>query len=413
MFRSFSRRELFGTLAAGLWTASCVRALDTAAGAVTGGSARRPATADGAGATLREACRARGILHGAARDHVVVPEDGELDRLMARECDLVVPENGGKWAVLQPREGDWDWRRFDRAVRDAGLIGAAPVWHCMLWQHQGMPAYMKLPARRQAELGIADPAYFSAEGTLGPDNCWQRFTDFAAAVHRRYGDAFHRIDVANEIFFWETAESHPHEQDEHGLRKGMWWVAAGGERGPDWLDPFFHHARAVFPSARLVLNEYGIELAEGWQQRKRAYLLRWLTDAVRRGCPIDGLGLQSHLTAGKPYDRDGMRSFLRAVDKLGIPIHVTELDVDETHLPRHWSRDEKDRVLAWTAHEYLRDVVDHARVVEMTWWHLRSDLNWISREHTDMSRHPAPFDAASRPLPLYDAAVRALARDAG
>lgn len=403
MDTAFSRRDLFGALAGALWTAGCVQTID--------GAALDPPPlipAGGPALSLRDLCRNRGIRHGAARDHVVVPDDAELDRLMAQECDLVVPENGGKWAVLQPQEGNWDWRRLDRSVADARRFGAAPVWHCLLWQHMGMPEYMKLPAARQGELGIGEPGYFSNEGSLAAENHWRRFTGYAAAVSDRYGDAFWRIDVANEVFFWETPASHPHEQDAHGFRKGMWWVAAGGAKGPDWLDPFFHHARRTFPSAKLVINDFGIELAEGWQQRKRAYLLRWLTDTVKRGVPIDGLGLQSHLIAGKPYDREGMRAFLRAVDKLGLPVHVTELDVDETRLPRHWSRDDKDRALAWTAHEYLRDVAANAQLVEVTWWHLRSDLNWIARENPEMKPHPAPFDAASQPLPLYHAAARAL-----
>ncbi len=402
MDTSFSRRDLLGALAGVLWTAGCAQAFD--------GATLQPALVPvaGPGPTLRDVCRARGIRHGAARDHVVMPDDAELDRLMAQECDLVVPENGGKWSLLQPQEGHWDWRRFDRSVEDARRFGAAPVWHCMLWQHMGMPDYMKLPIDRMPELRIGEAAYFSPQGTLAAEIQWQRFTDYAAAVRKRYGDVFWRVDVANEVFFWETDASHPHEQDAHGFRKGMWWVAAGGAKGPDWLDPFFHHARQTFPSAKLVINDFGIELAEGWQQRKRAYLLRWLTDAVKRGVPIDGLGLQSHLFAGKPYDRDGMRTFLRAVDKLGIPVHVTELDVDERFLPRHWSRAEKDRAIAWTAQEYLRDVATHANLVEVTWWHLRSDLNWIALERPGLNPHPSPFDARSQPLPLYHAAARAL-----
>ncbi len=415
---SLNRRTFVTAAMGGLWVASCARASISTPSPTTpstGGappvllaSAARPQ--EGA---LRAACRARGIRQGAARDTVVFPEDAELDRLMAQECDLVVPENGGKWAVLQPRDGVWDWRRFDRCVQEAKAIGAAPVWHCMLWQHNGMPNYMKLPLARRAALGGGDSAIFSAQGTLAPDNYWSRFTDFAGAVRARYGDAFYRIDVANEVFFWETPQSHPNEQDAYGLRKGSWWMVAGGAKGPEWLDPFFHHARQTFPSAKLVINEFGVELAEGWQQRKRAYLLRWLTEAVKRGVPIDGLGLQSHLTAGKPYDREGMRQFLRAVDRLGVAVHITELDVDERQLPRHWSREEKDRVLAWTAREYLRDVVSCARLVEVTWWHLRSDLNWIGRERPDLKPHPAPFDAASQPLPLYDAAIQALAGTVG
>lgn len=401
-----NRRAALLRAAAAAALAGCGAAFDPAAArtAEPARTARAPASD-----SLREACRRRGILHGAARDHVVVPDDPALDRLMAEECDLVVPENGGKWAVFQPQEGKFDWRRFDAAVQLAERIGARPVWHCALWQHMGMPDYMKLPARRQRELGVSEAEYFSPQGTLSEENQWARFTGLVDAVRRRYGDRFYRIDVMNEAFFWETPSSHPHEQDEHGFRKGMWWQVAGGAKGPEWLDPFFHHVRRAFPSAKLVINDFGLEIAEGWQQRKRAYILRWLEGAVARRVPVDGLGLQSHLMAGKPYDQQGMIRFLKAVDRLGLPVHVTELDVDEQHLPGSWSRAQKDGAIAALAAQYLRDLAGHSRLAEVTWWHLRSDLNYIARRDPSVHPHPSPYDARSQRLPLYEAAVKALA----
>ena len=402
---TLSRRGALRAVAGAVVLASCKAATDPSVAEAASPSATPRAVPE---VTLRDACRAIGVRHGAARDHYIEPEDPMLDTLMERECDVVTPENGGKWAVFQSREGQFDWGRFDASVELARRIGAQPNWHCALWQHMGMPDYMKLPARRQSELGIAEDAYFSPDGTLSPDNHWQRFTDMVAAVKDRYGDVFYRIDVMNEAFFWETERSHPQEQDRYGFRKGMWWVVAGGAKGPEWLDPFFHHMRREFPKAKLVINDFGIEIDEGWQQRKRAYMQTWLTDAVKRGVPVDGLGLQSHLMAGKPYDREGMRRFLRAVDKLGLPVHVTEFDVDERHLPRSWSRREKDRSMAFLAGQYLGDIVGNARLAELCWWHLRSDLNYIARERPELDPHPSPYDRESRPLPLYEAAVQAL-----
>ena len=108
------------------------------------------------------------------------------------------------------------------------------------------------------------------------------------------------------------------------------------------------------------------------------------------------------------YDRDGMRRFYRAVDRLGLPIHITEFDVDETHLPRAWARTEKDRSMAWLAGRYVADAMANARLAELCWWHLRSDLNYIAREKPELQPQPSPYDAASRPLPMYEATVQAL-----
>lgn len=359
---------------------------------------------------LRDVCRQRDIRHGTARDHLVVPPHPELDRLIAAECDIIVPENGGKWVILEPQEGVFDWGRFDAAVQLAERIGARPVWHCALWQTMGMPDYMKLPAARQKELGVAEKAYFAPAGTLSPENHWKRFTDFAAAVRNRYGDRFYRIDVINEPFYWETAASHPQEQDALGFRKGQWWDVAGGANGPEWLDPFFRHLNEAFPSAILVLNEFGIEIDEGWHQRKRAYLAAWLKGAKRRGVPIHGVGLQSHLYAGKPYDRAGVTTFLGLLRDLDLPVHVTELDVEETFLPGSWSRERRDAAIARIAGDYLTDLARSGRLREVTWWGLRSDLNYIAARFPDQKPHPSPYDEAGRRLPLYQAAAEAIAR---
>ena len=339
--------------------------------------------------------------------HTTLRDFGDLKRALG---------NAAKEAAARAEQ-----ERQERARREAqerSREADAALFRRMVGQVNGLPDTGRdttpapkpppVPARRQAELGVTEKEYFSPQGTLSAENHWARFTGVVDAVKRRYGDRFYRIDVMNEAFFWETPSSHPHEQDEHGFRKGMWWQVAGGAKGPDWLDPFFRHVRTVFPSAKLVINDFGLEIAEGWQQRKRAYMLRWLEGAVARGVPVDGLGLQSHLMAGKPYDHQGMVRFLKAVDRLGLPVHVTELDVDEQHLPASWSRAQKDGAIAWTAAQYLRDLVQHSRLAEVTWWHLRSDLNYIARRDPPAKPQPSPYDARSQRLPLYQAAVDAL-----
>jgi endo-1,4-beta-xylanase len=225
-------------------------------------------------------------------------------------------------------------------------------------------------------------------------------------IAERYGDIFYRIDVANELFLGDLTED---TVDPYGFRKGTWWHAAGGADGPQWVDRFFHYVRRAFPSAKLVVNEFGIEAESAQHRRKRAALLAWLKGAKARGCPVDGVGLQSHLMAAAPYDTPGMRAFCRDVKSLGLAVHITELDVNGLRLPTTLSRHERNRITAQYARHHVTVLADHADLAEITWWGLRSDLNHTAKRHRHERRlEPSPFDAESRPLPMYDAVCQAL-----
>lgn len=351
---------------------------------------------------LRRAARDRGILLGSAIDlRAVEPAQDVLD-LVARECSAVVPENAGKWKWIEPVEGRYRWGAMDRTVAFARAHGMQVNWHVLLWQNGGLPDFMKLPASQGPSPSPEAASYHSASGTLSPRNWRTRFSRFVEAIAARYGDSFHRIDVANEVFL--PADRGAEEVDEHGFRKGNWWQVAGGAEGPEWVDTFFHIARRAFPSARLVVNEFGIEQANDRHRSKRAALIRWLAGARARGCPVDGVGLQSHLVLGETYDTAGMAGFAREASRHGLSLHVTELDVNGRQVARSMPLERQDRAAARLAAHHVETLLAHAGggLAEISFWGLRSDRNHIVRRF-GLPLHPSPFDAGGEPLPLYHA----------
>ena len=355
---------------------------------------------------LLAAARSAGVRLGAAMDFRRDWSDADLLSLMRTEVALLTLENGGKWRALRPDPDTVDWTAIDRATALADQTGEALTWHCVLWQNGGMPPYMHCPPDYP---GVA-ARYRHGRGTLTAENGWSRLTDHLDAMARRLGDRFWRIDVANEMFQWQPARHYGGVQDPSGFRRGMWWACLGGPAGPDWLDRGFRAVHRRFPSARLVLNDWGHEGVDAWLRRKRGYILAWLRGAVDRGCPIDGVGLQSHLRAGQGYDAEGVAAFCEAVKALGLDVHITELDVDETALPAGLPRAEIDRRLAALAARHVETVARHGRMAELTFWHLRSDLSHVSAQHPGRRLHPGPFDAAGRTLPLYDRVTETLTR---
>jgi endo-1,4-beta-xylanase len=67
--------------------------------------------------------------------------------------------------------------------------------------------------------------------------------------------------------------------------------------------------------------------------QKRQAVLALLTRLVKRGVPIHGLGIQSHIIAETHVTGTGFKKFLHSIEDLGLSILVTEMDVRDHLLP--------------------------------------------------------------------------------
>ena len=90
---------------------------------------------------------------------------------------------------------------------------------------------------------------------------------------------------------------------------------------PDYVDVAFHAARAADPTKLLFYNDYGIEGA------KADRVLQLVTGMQQRGVPIDGVGMQMHVSTSAPPNATAVLAFMRSVGALGLVVHVTEMDV--------------------------------------------------------------------------------------
>src|SRR5262249_20201273 len=78
--------------------------------------------------------------------------------------------------------------------------------------------------------------------------------------------------------------------------------------GPEYLRLAHLAAREADPAAKLILNECGIEYDTQEMDRKRAAVLDVLADLREQGIPLDGLGVQAHLSAGRhPFSENKLR----------------------------------------------------------------------------------------------------------
>lgn len=197
--------------------------------------------------------------------------------------DQVTPENGGKWANVEPERDVMRWADLDNAWRFAQMHDLPFRLHTLVWG-QSHPLWLR---------------------SLAPEEQIAEMEEWFALLAGRYpGIEF--IDVVNE-----PLHSEPFNAD----ALGGW-----GESGYDWVITVFEMARRAFPDAVLQTNDY--EILES--RALTGGYVRLVSILAERGL-IDAIGVQAHgLEDADPLT---VRANLDALGETGLPIYITELDL--------------------------------------------------------------------------------------
>jgi endo-1,4-beta-xylanase len=207
----------------------------------------------------------------------------------------------------------------------------------------------------------------------------------------------HSWDVVNEAIWVEDGRA-------DGLKATPWSLYIG----PEYIDLAFHAAHQADPKAMLVYNQDRIEAENSWAEKRRQAVLALLTRLVRRGVPIHGLGIQSHIIAETDVTGPGFKRFLHAVEDLGLSILVTEMDVRDQFLPGDIAV--RDGLVAKQYYHYLSFILQFKSVKTVLTWGLSDHSTWLAkdgRRQDGLPVRPLLFDADSQPKPAFDAVMRA------
>ncbi|PZT97016.1 MAG: 1,4-beta-xylanase [Brevundimonas sp.] len=260
-----------------------------------------------------------------------------------------------------------DHPNFDRADRIAAFAqanGMAMHGHVLIWYAQGEAAFQ----------GLSGAAFDRA------------FDGYIAAVAGRYRGKVRSWDVVNE----------PILDDGSGMRDCRWSARYGHD---GYILHAFEQARAADPEAVLFLNEYNQESVPA----KGAQFLKLVERLLKAGCPLQGLGLQSHLWIDVP--EGVIAAYMREVAQFGLPIHVSELDCTLRSEDRLDFRSQADRIAAQTARvtelaQAFAALPERQRFA-FTVWGLRDTDSWYRQgDKDDGEDKPLPFDSFGRPNPM-------------
>jgi endo-1,4-beta-xylanase len=361
----------------------------------TGAAASRPSPSRAAETiALRKLAAQKGLLYGTTISAAQITGDLPFVDLVRQEAGLVVAENEMKWQVInRGAPGDDDYAPADTIANFAAANKLVLRGHNLLWYHRTPTWYFDLPDRTAQERAVVD---------------------HIAQLAGRYRGRIHSWDVVNEPI--EPKDGRP-----DGLRTAVFLETLG----PEYLDLAYHTARNTDPNARLVVNEYDIELDAPEQEARRIALLHLLEGMRRSETPVDAVGIQAHLSAagGPPFSPSLLRRFLAEIASLGLTIQITELDVTDENVPADVTV--RDNLVADTYRRFLDTALDEPAVKMVVTWGLSDRHSWIVRRETYQAKwrtdnaasRPLPFDADLEPKPAFsamaDAFEHARQREAG
>jgi endo-1,4-beta-xylanase len=346
--------------------------------------------------------------------------------LTKEQFNQISPENDLKWALIHPREGadGYDFAPADAFVNfglsnKMYLVGHTLVWHAQTpnWVFAGTnppaggtsapPSAVTATnatgtnAPGPGGLGRGFGGGFGRRGYTGPrasrEELLERMREHIHTVVGRYKGKIKTWDVVNEAIA---------DGGTNILRNSLWSEIIG----PDFIAKAFQYAHEADPDAILRYNDYGLE-----SPAKRRKLIALIKSLQEQKVPVHAIGSQAHVNVATSFET--MDQALTELETLGLPIHITELDVNSAQGGQRSTGADVSANASTTqgglvadanrrqAEAYaglFRAFLKHRNSVKVvTFWGANDGVSWRAQGR------PLLFDADNQPKPAFDAVIRA------
>ncbi len=275
-----------------------------------------------------------------------------------------------KWWVVRQNAGTFDFREGDEIVRFAQAHRMKVRGHCLVWDHDN-PAWL-------------------AHGHFTPEQMSHLLQEHITTVMKHYAGQVFAWDVVNEAL------------DENGHPKDSPWFNQPGvglsDKGTGYVEQAFRWAHEADSHALLFYNENG---GEG-MNRKSDAIYAMVKDFKRRGVPIDGVGLQMHIS-NLDLDTAAIAANIARLTTLGLQVHITELDVS---LPVDSGGIARNDDLVRQAEVYrgiVRACLQSLGCTAIQTWGFTDKYSWIGSHSHGTQGAALPFDRAYKPKAAYNA----------
>jgi len=362
----------------------------------------------------------RSMVTGSAGFRRTAEQSAKDVALLKQQFNQITAENDTKWQHIHPREGadGYEFGPTDALVsfglsNNMQVVGHTLVWHSQTpnWVFAGTnpppPSATNAAPVAAANTNAPGTNRFGRGGFgggfgryTGPrasrDELLRRMRDHIHTVVGRYKGRIKVWDVVNEAL-----------ADGPGtniLRNSLWLEIIG----PDFIAKAFQYAHEADPAAILRYNDYGLE-----NPAKRKKLITLIKSLQQQKVPVQAIGSQAHVNVLTSFET--MDKALTEIATLGLPIHITELDVNSAAGgQRGFGADisanpsatqgglvsDADKKLADAYVGIFRAFLKHRDSVKVvTFWGANDANSWRA------NGKPLLFDGNSQPKPAFDAVI--------
>ncbi len=321
-----------------------------------------PTTPGPSGDTLKAAAASAGARRVGAAVKSGLLSDPRYANTLRNEFNYLTAEYEMKWGAIEASRGARDFSGGDAIVSFGRANGMDIKGHAFLW-HQSLPSWVN---------------------GLSPADLTTAIADHIRAVGAHFRGRVHAWDVVNEAV----------ADDGSGLRDSIFTQ----KLGEGYIAQAFRLAREADPDALLFYNDYGGEGA-GAKSNRIYELVRGL---VQAGVPIDGVGLQMHVSANNRPADGNIASNMRRIADLGLRVHISEMDVKVNSVAGTTEQRLEAQRVAFKS--IVAVCVAEPRCEAVSFWGVSDAHTWI------VGDTPLLFDGQYTPKPAHTGVLDAFRR---
>ncbi|WP_034339523.1 endo-1,4-beta-xylanase [Deinococcus misasensis] len=310
---------------------------------------------------LKDLAAPRNLDVGAAINMFQLMDNPDYTDILEKDFNVVVAENAMKMDASQPQRGEFNFALGDLLSSYAQKNNMKLRGHTLLW-HEQVPKWM-------------------TDGNFGKDELEEVMKNHIQTVASHYKGRVYAWDVVNEAI-----------SDSGGMRDTLWRRTLGD----DFIARAFRYAREADPNAKLFYNDYNSET----MNRKSNDIFEMVKKLKADGVPIDGVGMQMHLTLVAPPSITEIQQNMKRLEGLGLEVHITEFDVRTTGFMGTVA--ERNAATAKLYKDVVNVCLQAKNCTTFIVWGVTDGQSWLK------AGSPLMWDAFFKPNPAYFAVQEAL-----